>query len=461
MFPPDWHPSIQVSLTRDGKRADIDVDYRSPKFPNALVNGHLRAANSDVRAGNNGGRHNQRWSGLSEWWKMLFGFDLGSQPGKEDITRTATGIPPSPRVTAQKGLDVAVQDFLTAWLLQAQARFAIPYFSIRSYPCLEAISETRGRSVPAGVIRYELLNGMERYAKAIGPVKSLNEIVSPVKLWDPAFRPYKNKYESEFTMFAVPTELATTQDCSGSPPVDAMKKTKFKYGEYFGAAFGLHEGELNQGTLYLLWTKHHKYWQIASVQYVETGGPGLSSSTTPEPPEENVELRTVVGDKEANESMRSFLTAWLLKGDFKAAVSFVSPAAYACFDEPLDPAKGRQAFVTGLAQVREVLGRRTALANYLEPFIPNDLTPRLVTHPDQKAYAILSPSRRAAESLLCTDRDHLDRPAEVQLGEQDYGDYYVTAFRMKVQDGEPAALYTLWAREKDAWKIVAWQLIAP
>ena len=190
---------------------------------------------------------------------MLFGFDFGPQPGEEDVTRTATGIPPSPRVTAQKGLDVAVQDLLTAWLLQAQPRFAVPYFSVRSYPCLEAISENRGRSVPAGVIRYELLNAMGRYAKAIGPVKSLNEIVSPVKLWDPAFRPYKNKYESEFTTFAVPTELATTQDCSGSPPVEAVKKTKFKYGEYFGSAFTLHEGELNEGTLYLLWTKHYKH----------------------------------------------------------------------------------------------------------------------------------------------------------------------------------------------------------
>jgi hypothetical protein len=64
-------PSIQVSLTRDGKRADIDVDYRSPKFPQALVNGHLRASNSDVRAGNNGERHNRRWSGLSEWEDAL------------------------------------------------------------------------------------------------------------------------------------------------------------------------------------------------------------------------------------------------------------------------------------------------------------------------------------------------------------------------------------------------------
>src|SRR3954453_14337130 len=106
--------------------------------------------------------------------------------GRKTFARTATGIAPLPRVTAKKGLDVAVQDFLTAWLLQAQARFAVPYISVRSYPCLEAISENRGRSVPAGVIRYELLNAMGRYAKAIGPVKNLDEIVSPVKLSDPA-----------------------------------------------------------------------------------------------------------------------------------------------------------------------------------------------------------------------------------------------------------------------------------
>ncbi len=35
-------PSLQVSSTKDGKRADIDVDYRSSKFPAALVNGTLR-----------------------------------------------------------------------------------------------------------------------------------------------------------------------------------------------------------------------------------------------------------------------------------------------------------------------------------------------------------------------------------------------------------------------------------
>ncbi len=43
-------PSIQLSMSRDNKLADIDVDYRSSGFPKALVNGHLTASNSDVRA---------------------------------------------------------------------------------------------------------------------------------------------------------------------------------------------------------------------------------------------------------------------------------------------------------------------------------------------------------------------------------------------------------------------------
>jgi hypothetical protein len=50
---------------------DIDVDYRSFKFPQALVNGHLTAANSDVRTGNNLSRHDSRWAGLAGWWQDL------------------------------------------------------------------------------------------------------------------------------------------------------------------------------------------------------------------------------------------------------------------------------------------------------------------------------------------------------------------------------------------------------
>jgi hypothetical protein len=58
-------PSIQVSVTRDGRPADIDVDYRRSGFPGALFNGHLTAANSDVRAGNNYRGHLKRWDDLA------------------------------------------------------------------------------------------------------------------------------------------------------------------------------------------------------------------------------------------------------------------------------------------------------------------------------------------------------------------------------------------------------------
>jgi hypothetical protein len=43
-------PSIQISITPDGDRADIDVDYLSSRVPQGLFNGHLSSPNSDVRA---------------------------------------------------------------------------------------------------------------------------------------------------------------------------------------------------------------------------------------------------------------------------------------------------------------------------------------------------------------------------------------------------------------------------
>src|ERR1044072_6690377 len=66
-------PSIQISVTRTGYRADIDVDYRPSSGPRALINGHLTSANSDVRAGKNYVNHVRRWAGLGDWWRSLFG----------------------------------------------------------------------------------------------------------------------------------------------------------------------------------------------------------------------------------------------------------------------------------------------------------------------------------------------------------------------------------------------------
>lgn len=392
---------------------------------------------------------------------MLFGLDLGHLTSAEEASENAAGIPSSPRTTSRQELDTAVHDFLSAWLLEAQPRFAVPYFSRSSYPCLEAMSENRGQPLPAGVVRYEILNSMAKYAEATGPVKNLDEAVGPVKLWDAAFRPFKNRYEPEFTLFGMPSDVAHRNECSEGPPPDATTKTKQKYGEYFGSAFRLHKGKVNEGTLYLVWARQYKKWQIVNVEYIERDDPGLSASANVDLPEEKVELRRVTGDPQANQNIHDFFKAWLLLGDFQTAVSFVSTVAYTCFDEPLAPAQGRQSLLSGLAEVRKALGRRTALADYLEPFIPEDPTFHLVPHQDEKAFAILSPPRSAAEGFLCAHHEKYDKTGEALPHDQAYGRYYVASFRVKVTDGEPAALYTLWSRETDIWKMVAWQLIAP
>ena len=99
-YPLNWRqdggaPSIQISMAADGRHADIDVDYRSSKFPAALFNGHLTAANSDVRAGNNTQRHLQRWEGLTDWWRNLFGLDIvraaRRRDGRRSYRRCASG----------------------------------------------------------------------------------------------------------------------------------------------------------------------------------------------------------------------------------------------------------------------------------------------------------------------------------------------------------------------------------
>jgi len=99
------------------------------------------------------------------------------------------------------------------------------------------ISESRGEPIPVGVVRYEVLNSMAKFARQVGPVKNLDDVVSSVRRWDPAFRPYKNRYKPQFALFSLLSDVANRNECSSSPAADAAKRTSQKYGEYLGSAF--------------------------------------------------------------------------------------------------------------------------------------------------------------------------------------------------------------------------------
>src|SRR6516162_6424747 len=152
-------PSIQFSISKDERMSDIDVDYRSSTFPKALVDGHLTAGNSDVRAGGNLATHDNRWEGLNGWWRQVFGFTLGSsaKSSNDEATGRAPTIPVNPRMRADQGIDASVHDFLTSWVVNRQPENAIAYLSPLSYPCLESMARNKQKPIAPGMVRFNTL----------------------------------------------------------------------------------------------------------------------------------------------------------------------------------------------------------------------------------------------------------------------------------------------------------------
>src|SRR5262245_41357026 len=325
-------PSIQFSLSRDGKRSDIDVDYRSSSFPAALVNGHLSSSNSDVRAGENLEKHDGRWSGLSGWWENLFGFlntsDKGQRPAE---TYRETAIPPNPRISEKEAVDQAVHDFLSSWLLEQKPNLAAAYFSRRSYPCLEARAQEKGKPVEAGMVRPRLLLAMAELNKAVGKPTKLEEVVENVKSWSPPrLKPVKNAYEPEFSLFSVPDDIAATRDCTelhASELIDLAKKKEpsQKYGNYFASAFRAKAGPGKGNTIYFLWTKEDKHWKIVALKVADEADPKVIPTAAPALTKAETSPERVQGDPKVVEATQKFLSTWLLKQDYTAAVSYLSP----------------------------------------------------------------------------------------------------------------------------------------
>ena len=160
-------PNVQVSLSEDGQRADIDVDYRASKSPQSMFNGHLTAGNSDIRVGENSTKHGARWSGLITWWQT-FGRLAEASPDQPDLLNLdrpdapSTPLPPDrPLSAAPDRVEDAVQEFLTDRLVRHQYDQALQFLSSRAYACLTLDDEARGQVLDAAAARRELRRIME------------------------------------------------------------------------------------------------------------------------------------------------------------------------------------------------------------------------------------------------------------------------------------------------------------
>jgi hypothetical protein len=460
-------PSIQLSITRDGKRADIDVDYRSSKFPVALINGHLNSSNSDIRAGNNDERHNKTWAGVSNWWRSLLGLPLGGgdRPEEEEARLDS---PPRTKENAKPA--VAIHDFLQAWLVDRKPQEVIGYFSETAFSCMEL---EQGRPVDRGVARFSMFVGLREINEKIGTVTDLSQVVVGVPLNKPELRAIDQSYKNEFALYDVREDLAERFNCANRldpSQVSAKAAKSTAFGKYVGAVFYLKTPQGVKGaTVATLWAKQNKYWKL--VSYVTDLERDSNPANAIAPAVEVPALATDPGDKQLIAASRDFYQKWFIRRRFGEAFQYLSPRAYPCVNlyrseeipEPRSPAEAGQVIQQGMERVANFAGSVRRLEEAITAPQPSHPDLKLVQHADPIAFAMVAIPDSMAQQADCSKM----KPGEDSIvavpasAPKNYGQYYATGFQLTKAVEEPSVLWIIWGRESDQWRIIAYHVLTP
>jgi len=468
-------PSIQVSVAKDTRHADIDVDYRSAKFPKALVNGHLTAANSDVRAGGNTQKHLQRWQGLSDWWQNLFGFPEEAEASGNGTTEGE--IPAIPRKGDDK-VEAAAADYLTAWLVEQKPNVSAGYLSSLSYSCLEEYGPDSGKIVSAGVAPYLAANEMAAVNRVIGKVNTLQQAVEPLGLHDQNLRLVKQRYETAFSLYQVSNGLATEFICDPEVAFDDFNEMRAegstsKYGGYFTSVFRLKGPKAKSDAVTLLWRKEGQYWKVIAWDVEpEEATPGK----TPDMRRRRAAAKTgstetrSSADPEFVHASRDFLHSWMVADNFDHAATYFSQRSHSCvlaYLPPDKPAPSTSAdyaayLLSAMTSVGKELGPVQHLRDAIEPVQPEHDDLKVLRQEDEDAYTVAAVPDYLAELFLC-DKESSKHPYEVSPDPKRmaYGNYYTVLFSLRTPGEHSAALTLLWAKETEKWKIIAYELLAP
>jgi hypothetical protein len=467
-------PSIQFSVTTDLERADIDVDYRSAKFPAAIFNGHLTASNSDVRAGNNLDRHNGRWEGFVDWWRGLFQGRFsadayrGERPDRYEI-------PAVPRA-GKKSIEVAVRDFLSAWLVEGEPLVATSYMSDRAFECM-AIDTGEEEVYDYGMAPVQMAVGLKAINDELGKVERLEDVITGVRLTNPALMLVRHKHHAEFVLYGIQADLAAAFDCANRTKVGkaprlrpAPRNASFEDFEYFGTTFYLERPKGRGETIALLWTKEFGHWKIVSYE-VEPHGAGDDTGKMPDvrPDVEAPEMKRVAGDPDLITATQGFLESWLIEKDIDKTLGYMDPSSFACVNLNLAPGETpkdtadeqRDRMRLGLTRSSEHLGSVAKLEDIIrgvDVFVPDV---RIVSHSREEAYSLYGLPDWKGENARCRARIEGIQASPPEGREPSYGRFYVSGLHIETVAGETVALLLGWTKVDGAWRIYTYKVVEP
>lgn len=434
-------PTMQISMSRDERAADIDVDYRSARIPKSMFNGHLTSANSDVRVGSNYERHINRWTGLAEWWRNLFGIPPASEP-----TRT-TVIPLKPGEAGKSNVAAATQDFLDSWW-SGKPEAAVAYFARESFGCSP---DEDGRT--KGLLRYQMLEALRKARLAIPKETPLSAYVKAVPAWDERMKPQPAPEGSPFLVAQLRDDLALAYDCDARNGFGRVSKPSTNFGNAYLSAFSVQRRGQDAVSVVFVWRKAGDYWRIVAFESGE-GDPAApairGSSTRPQVagPER------VPGDPTAQAEIARFFDAWLVRGRVDEAVAAFSPEAYGCvaseFEKP--GPNPRTTLRKGLAEARQAFAKRGKLSEIIAaPEVTNENV-RLIAHPRDSEFALIPVPEEIGREVKC-GKDLPPPDHKKMSSASGTSAYYVSLIRF-VAPGDPPSLYQLWEKQPSGWKVV-------
>jgi hypothetical protein len=451
-------PSIQISVALDGRRGDIDVDYRASSFPAAIFNGHLTSSNSDVRAGNNYDRHLNRWTGFQNWWRSFFGV---RQERLADASETA-GRPTLPRTprAGNKTIDVMVNDFLTAWLIEGDVIAAMGYVSERAYACLAQDSENPS-DFDRGMAPLQLMVNLKAAHDSLGQRSSLDGLVVGTRLTRPGLRVMQQPHHAQFVVYAVPDDIATAFDCESRLTPGDPKNIKRAYGNYFGATF--YVAGRRDVPVAFLWGKENGYWKLVSWQ---TGATDDGSTPRPNPVVEPKIVR-ISADTSFVQAARGFLESWLIRKDYDAAFGYLSPKSYACYNlersegDPAiaSPEEAGRALRAALEASGKAIGPQRSLDGVIEAAEPFHSSIRVMNHSYSRVFSLSSIPNALADAGECGARaagSSVPDPLPLE-----YSNGFGTTVRFKTRGGDAPVLRLVWRNEAGTWRITAYGVELP
>lgn len=453
-------PSIQISIAVNRRRADIDVDYRSSVFPIGLFNGHLTAANSDVRSGNNYDRHTNKWQGFQNWWRNVFGVRVDRDPDARNDSRGL--IPDAPRA-GDKTIDLMVEDFLKAWLVDGDIPAAMSYMAERSYACLAEDSDDPF-SVDRGIAPFVVAGRLDAARNALGPRASLDGLTVGVRLPNRGLKVVTQPRHAQFVIYLVPDDVAAEFDCESRLTPGDSRRVPRRYGDNFGVTFYINTPLGFGHSIALLWGRSEGYWKIVSWRSDPAGDDIPARDTAPP-----VKAARMKADPALVAAARSFLDSWLIRKDYDAAFRYLAPSSYPCYDllraadapASTSAEDGGQNLRASLERAGTMLGSFKTLDDVVEgPEIVHP-TIRTVDHPDQRLFSLGGLPDAFADTISCSALARRERYRVEEAASLVYGNAFGMAVRVRTRSGEAPVVRMLWRKDADAWRITAYDVVTP